>query len=104
MKQDPDATPEASGQTKEVEVEFIKRKALVMELRGTEKVIGQQLQADATHLVYMHGRDARAREITPQHWIRRTSRGNARLNILWVRDVGNDGLEIEMQCNERKDT
>ena len=104
MKQDPDAVPSSFGYETESEVEFIKRQGLVLELRGTEKVVAGQIEADATHLVYMHGDDARAREITTEMWIRRTSKSNARLNIIWVRAVGTDGMEIELQCNERAGT
>lgn len=101
MRQSSSATPDTFRETTEIETEFIRRKALIMELRGTEKVINGQLEADATHMVYMHGRDERAREITPEDWILRTSDGNARLNIIWIRMVGTDGREIEILCNDR---
>jgi hypothetical protein len=101
MRQSTSVTPDSFREKTEVETEFIRRKALVMELRGTETVINGQLEADATHLVYMHGSDKRAREITPEDWILRTSKGNARLNIIWIRAVGTDGMEIEMQCTDR---
>lgn len=104
MQQNPDATPNTYGATPEDPVEYIRRKALVTELRGTEKVIDGQLQADSTHMVYMHGMDNAAKALTPQHHLLRTSVNNERLDIIWVRNVGTDGMEIEILCNNRKDT
>ncbi|KKN79782.1 hypothetical protein LCGC14_0336370 [marine sediment metagenome] len=100
MQQASARTADSFRERTEVETEYIRRDALVMELRGTEKVVAGQLEADATHLVYMHS-DTAARALTPRNWILRTSQGNARLNILWIRAVGNDGMELELQCNER---
>ncbi len=83
----------------EVPTQYLRDMARVLELRGTEKVVSGQLEADATHLVYMHNHTA-ARAITTRDWILRTSRGNARLNIIWIRTT-DDGMELEIQCNER---
>ena len=101
MRQNPDATPDSFGQTVEDEVEFIRRRGTVLEMRGGEQVINGQIESDTTHLVYMHGSDTAAKTITSENWIRRTSVGNSRLNILAVRMVGTDGMEIELRCKER---
>ncbi len=100
MQQSSSPTTNLDGEQPEEETEYIRRDALVMELRGTEKPVGGQLVADASHLVYMHN-DTAGRALTTRNWLLRTTRGNARLNILWIREVGNDGMELELQCNER---
>lgn len=104
MQQSSSPTTNTDGEQPEVETEYILRQALVMELRGgakvTERVVAGQLEADSTHLVYLYN-DTAARALTPRNWLLRTSRGNARLGILGIREVGNDGLELEIQCKER---
>ncbi len=100
MQQASARTADSFRERTEVETEYIRRDALVLELRGTEKPVGGQLESDATHLVYMHS-DTAAMALTTRNWILRTTRGNARLDILWIRGVGTDGMELELQCNER---
>lgn len=102
MKQSDSPTTNLDGEQPEVETEYFRDHILVQELRGTEKVVAGQLEADATRLVYMHSHRL-SRTLTPRNWILRTSRDNAKLNILWIREVGTDGMELELQCNERQE-
>jgi head-tail adaptor len=91
-------TTNPDGEQTGEEVFLQKRWAQIIPLRGRERDVGGQRQADVTHIVRMPS-DARSREITAEHWLKR--RNGTVLQIARAVDDGGRRDEIEFECNER---
>ncbi len=93
-------TPNADGQIPEVESLFIERWAKVTPVRGMERFLAQQTQADVTYRLRVHY-DRRTIEITPKMWIRIVDAARTRLNIARIYDPDGNRRELELECTQR---
>lgn len=93
-------TPNADGQTPEVESLFIERWAKVTPTRGMERFLAQQNQADVIYRVRVQY-DRRTNEITPKMWIKIVNADTPRLNIARIYDPDGKRRELELECTRR---
>lgn len=98
-EQDSTATANDDGEIPETEKEMYLRWARVHPVRGRERDVNDQLQADVTHLVTMRYDTATA-AITHENWLK-IRKGGDRLNILRAYDPDRRRREIVMECVQR---
>lgn len=95
--QENQATVAADGQRIERPVQLGTRWAEILSLSARERIVGQQLTADATHRVRLLS-DPVTRAITPRHWL--LLAGGKRLNIVRAMDPDRKHRKIELECVE----
>lgn len=91
-------TTNTDGQQVQAEVDWIQRWASVLPMRGGEREIAQQVQADVRYRVRMPS-DTLTRTITSEMWLK--LRDGTILNITRVVDLELRKTELELECNER---
>ena len=98
-RQDPDEAANSDGEIPEDAMEFCRRWAEVIPLRGRLQEAGTALEGNITHVVRMHY-DEDTATITPQNWIVVTTTSQ-RLNIVAAIDLDNRRRTMELECTER---
>lgn len=96
---DSTASANTDGQIPESEKEITERWAEIVPLRGTERFLANQTQADITYRVRLRHDDVTS-TLTPKNWLKIKASGQ-RLNIVRVYDPDLRQREIEMECKER---
>ena len=98
-KQSPSATANTDGERPEVETEIDKRWAEVKPLRGQERFLASQTQADITYRVRLPY-DNVTKDLTPRNWLK-IKQTDQRLNIVRAYDLDGRHHTIELECKER---
>ena len=89
-------TTNTDGQRVPVETEYTKRWMGFRPTKGEQKVIGQQIRSDVTHVFRMRS-DRYTREIRPEYWL--TFEGR-RFDIKWIFDPDEREMELQAECIE----
>lgn len=94
----PGRTADGDGHLAESAEERFDRWAEVMPLKGRERFLANQTQADTGYVVRVRY-DKQTKTLDPRWWL--TLRDGKRLNITRIYDPDRGHRWIEMECNER---
>lgn len=97
-RNDPGRSANTDGQLAESAEERFTRWAEVAPLRGRERFLAQQTQADVSYLIRVRY-DRETAAVDPSWWLTLTD--GTRLNIVRAFDPDRGRQWIEIECNER---